>query len=138
MIPVKTLSILSLLFIVMGCTYIIHHYNQERYDVTITIPEQDDNYFYNNIKERATGVNNSVTALYLGQENPADTMSLISGEALTANRDTDYNTDERSINERYKSYLNVAYNTTQHIERKYPDSQIKQDLSNLSKAKEVI
>jgi uncharacterized membrane protein len=139
MIPMKIIILLVAAFASFGGIYTtINHYTDDNrsQEITVLMPEED--YFHQQVIERAVGVNNSVTALSLGKENPGNTMSLVTGEAMWTTHDTDYNQEEREINERYKNYLNVAYNATQHIERKYPESQINQDLKNLYKAKSLI
>jgi hypothetical protein len=137
MISVKIISIITILAFVMGGSIVYHHYNDaDDQEITVlTETGEEDTYFHNHIKERSDAINNSITAMLKGQEEPGNVISLISTEAVGTSHDTEYSQEEREINEHYKDFLDIAYKLSYNYINKYP---IEQDLHNLTQAKELI
>lgn len=69
----------------------------------------NDNGFQNVLRENAGDVNNSVTNMLNGREDPGYVLKYITAEYRNSLDDATYSQEEITYNTKYQAYLNAAY-----------------------------
>lgn len=112
LVGMKFLAIICVVIIgAAGGLLVINHITESRDNNVVVFSSQGGD-FHDLIKSKSVEVNNSVTAMLLGQENPSDTLYIIGVRAEGTSHDGTYSQEQREINGRYRSYLDSAQAVT--------------------------